>query len=37
MTTISRLSSPPNYEKDKLWCHNLPIDSWDVKNTDTLI
>ena len=27
----------PNYEKDKLWCHNLPIDSWDVTNTDTLI
>jgi hypothetical protein len=24
--------SLPDYYKDKLWCHNLPIDSWDYAN-----
>jgi Hint domain len=23
----------PEYEHDKLWCHNLPVDSWDTSKT----
>ena len=26
----------PDYYSDKVWCHNLPVDSWDYQETTTL-
>ena len=28
--------SLPDYYSDKIWCHNLPVDSWDYQETTTL-